>query len=95
MFASSCDSDMPLSSRLRSENDYVAAIAEIAAQKKWHHEPFIGLMTQLRQDIRVHDQETNQMYCQSFWPNQQCRTEFSQTPRQQSLHRAFMATQTN
>lgn len=48
-----------------------AAIEEIAAKKKWHHEPFNGLTTQLRQDIREHYQETNQMFCQSFWPNQQ------------------------
>ena len=48
-----------------------AAIEDIAAKKKWHHEPFNGLTTQLRQDIRGHYRETNQMFCQSFWSNQQ------------------------
>lgn len=48
-----------------------AAIEKLALKNEWHREPFNGLTTKLCQDIREHYRESNQMFCQSFWPNQQ------------------------
>lgn len=57
------------------------AIEKLAIKNEWHLEPFDGLTTKLCQDIREHYRESNQMFCQSFWPNQQWEQIFPDTQR--------------
>lgn len=60
------------------------AIEELAIKKEWNREPFNGLTMQLRQDIREHYRETNQIFCRSFWANQQWEQIFPDIQREES-----------
>lgn len=54
----------------KNRKDLSTAIEDLAIKKKWHRTPFNGLTTQLQQQIRDHYRESNQKFCQTFWPNQ-------------------------